>query len=1188
MEAVGTREHPPSRNQSISGIRGVLSSLVVASLLCSCSPGGKPPSTQPPKGVPVTIGSAVQKSIPIQVRAIGTVEAYSTVSVKTMVGGQIMKVGFSEGQDVRKGDLLFEIDPAPYEAALKMAEAARARDIALKENAEKEVRRYASLVEKNLVPRQQYDQFASSAAALEATVQADTAAVENARVQLAYCFIRSPIDGRTGSLLVQQGNVVKANDATLVTINQVIPIRVSFSIPEQYLADVRKYKAAGTLKVEAAPQDGKADPVPGTLSFIGNAVDPATGTIQLKGTFPNTDRRLWPGQFANVVLTLTVRSGAVVVPSEAIQTGQQGQYVFVVRPDLTVEARPVTTGEVFEGGTVIGKGVVAGEKVVTDGQLRLVPGTKVEPKKRGRAGSGHDDEYSGSLHPPSHHDDPGDGRPAAVRHPCVPAPSGERSPQRRFSDDPGHGEPSRRQPRDDGLLRGHPPRAPVHHDRRAGLHGVQQRPRVDADHAHVHPGPEHRRGRPGRPGGHHQGGVPAAEGHADTAVLPEGEPGGPTRPLPRPVLPHPSAVHGGRVRADVHRPAHLDRERGRPGPGLRVAEGRRPRPARSRRPGLAGNRDRRGGAGGRQGNVNLPTGTLYGPFQAFTLETSGQLKDAEAYLPLVVAYRNGAPVRLRDIGSVVDGVENDKVASWYNKTRAIVLAIQKQPGTNTVEVVDAIRLLLPTFRSQMPASIDLAVLYDRSVSIRDSVHDVKFTLFLAICLVVLVIFLFLRNISATVIPSLALPMSIVGTFAVMYLLGYSLDNLSLMALTLSVGFVVDDAIVMLENIVRHMEKGKDPRQAAFDGSREIGFTILSMTLSLAAVFIPVFFMGGVVGRLLHEFAATIIAAILISGVVSLTLTPMLCSRFLRPPSAERHGRLYAASERVFDAMLAGYDWSLTRVLRRPRTTILLSVVLFAATAYLFVYMPKGFLPNEDTGLLFTFTEAAQGISFDSMKEHQIAMADIIGKDPNVESFMSSVGPSGPNVSGNSGRIFIRLKPRAERALSADEVIQEMRPKLAGIPGIRAFMQNLPPIRIGGQLTKSQYQLTLQSPDTGELYRMAPDSRGEAAGPCGTAGRDERPADREPAGQRDDRPGQGAVDGRLGGADRERALQRLWGPADLHHLRAQQYVQGHPGAVPHVPERPDGALPAVRPVLLRDAGAAVRRGHGSRPAWARSS
>jgi HAE1 family hydrophobic/amphiphilic exporter-1 len=474
-----------------------------------------------------------------------------------------------------------------------------------------------------------------------------------------------------------------------------------------------------------------------------------------------------------------------------------------------------------------------------------------------------------------------------------------------------------------------------------------------------------------------------------------------------------------------------------------------------------------------KGNVNLPTGILYGPQQAFTVETSGQLTQAAAYLPLVVAYRGGSPVRLRDIGTVEDGVENDKIASWYKTTRAIVLAIQKQPGTNTVEVVDAIRHLLPTFRAQMPASIDIAILYDRSVSIRESVHDVKITLLLAIVLVVLVIFLFLRNVSATVIPSLALPMSIVGTFAVMYLLGYSLDNLSLMALTLSVGFVVDDAIVMLENIVRHMERGKDPRAASLDGSQEIGFTILSMTLSLAAVFIPIFFMGGVVGRLLHEFAATIIAAILISGVVSLTLTPMLCSRFLRPAAAERHGRLYAASERVFAGMLSAYDWSLRKVLGRPRTTILVSGVVLVATGYLFVAMPKGFLPNEDTGMLFTFTEAAQGISFEGMKQHQQAMAAVVLADNNVESIMSSVGASGPNVAGNSGRIFIRLKPRSERPFSADEIIQKLRPKLAEIPGIRAFIQNLPPIRIGGQLTKSQYQLTLQSPDTEELYRMAP-------------------------------------------------------------------------------------------------------------------
>ena len=362
-------------------LAAILPCLLAAALFHGCSPADRSPSREAPKSVPVTVGSAARRDVPIQVRAIGTVEAYSTVSIKTMLGGQIVKVGFAEGQDVRKGDLLFEIDPAPYEAALKVAEATRARDVALRDNAEREVRRYASLIEQNLVPRQQYDQVVSSAAALEATVRADTAAVENARVQLAYCFIRSPIDGRTGSLLVQQGNIVKANETILVTINQVLPIRVSFSVPEQNLLEIRKYKAAGTLRVTAFPQDGNPSPATGDLSFIGNAVDPTTGTIPLKGTFSNADRRLWPGQFANVVLTLTTRTGAVVVPSQAIQTGQQGQYLFVVKPDLTVEMRPVTAGQTIAGETIVEKGVQAGEQVVTDGHLRLVPGVRVEAKQ---------------------------------------------------------------------------------------------------------------------------------------------------------------------------------------------------------------------------------------------------------------------------------------------------------------------------------------------------------------------------------------------------------------------------------------------------------------------------------------------------------------------------------------------------------------------------------------------------------------------------------------------------------------------------------------------------------------------------------------------------------------------------------------------------------------------------------------
>ncbi|MGH7399699.1 MAG: efflux RND transporter permease subunit, partial [Candidatus Rokuibacteriota bacterium] len=472
-----------------------------------------------------------------------------------------------------------------------------------------------------------------------------------------------------------------------------------------------------------------------------------------------------------------------------------------------------------------------------------------------------------------------------------------------------------------------------------------------------------------------------------------------------------------------------------------------------------------------EGNVNLPTGTLWGPNQAFSVMATGQLTNAAAYRSLIVAYRQGSPVRLEQLGRVIDGVQTDKVASWYNDERAVVLAIQKQPGTNTIEVVDAINRIMPAFRAQLPASVNLNTLYDRSATIRASVHDVQFTLLLAIALVVLVIFLFLRNVSATLIPSLALPMSIVGTFMVMYVLGFSIDNLSLMALTLAVGFIVDDAIVMLENIVRHMEEGKSRMEAALVGAREIGFTIVSMTASLAAVFLPVLFMGGIVGRLLHEFAVVIGAAVIVSGIVSLTLTPMACSRFLRPPR-ESHGRIYAASERVFTGMLKTYERTLQLVLRHPRFTFGVFLATVVLTGYLFVIIPKGFIPNEDTGQVFAFTEASQDISFDAMMEHQVAAANIVQQQPYVVSFFSGIGASGSSVVMNTGRIFMRLKPRDERP-SAEEIVQDLRKKLSGIPGINVYPQVLPTIRIGGNLTKGQYQYTLQDADLQSLYHWSP-------------------------------------------------------------------------------------------------------------------
>ena len=472
-------------------------------------------------------------------------------------------------------------------------------------------------------------------------------------------------------------------------------------------------------------------------------------------------------------------------------------------------------------------------------------------------------------------------------------------------------------------------------------------------------------------------------------------------------------------------------------------------------------------------NVNLPTGTLLGKHQAFTVLATGQLQKAADYRPLIVAYRNGNPVRLEQLGRVLDSVQNDRVASWFGDTRAIVLAIQRQPGANTVEVVDLIKQLLPQFRAALPASVDVGVLYDRSESIRQSVNDVEFTLLLTVCLVVLVIFLFLRNLSATLIPSLALPMSIIGTFAVMYLLNFSLDNLSLMALTLCVGFVVDDAIVMLENIVRHMENGEPPMQAALSGSREIGFTIISMTLSLAAVFIPVLFMSGMMGRLLHEFAVTIATAVLVSGFVSLTLTPMLCSRFIRSAHSRKHGPVYAAFERFFDGLHRAYDRTLQWVMSRRRITLAVSLAVLVATGWLFYKIPKGFFPTEDTGQIRGSTEAAQDISFEAMREHQLALAKIVAADTNVANFMSAIGAGGPSSTANNGRLFMRLKPRSERRLSADAVIEELRGKLSAVPGIKVYLVNPPVIPIGGMQTKSLYQFSLQDTDVKELYQWAP-------------------------------------------------------------------------------------------------------------------
>ena len=472
-------------------------------------------------------------------------------------------------------------------------------------------------------------------------------------------------------------------------------------------------------------------------------------------------------------------------------------------------------------------------------------------------------------------------------------------------------------------------------------------------------------------------------------------------------------------------------------------------------------------------NSNTPVGTITGDRQNVTLTATAAMSRASEYRDVVIAYRNGAPVKLSDVARVIDSVENDKIASYFNNERAIVLAIQRQPSANTVAVVDAVRESLPSYRAQVPSAIRMEVLMDRSISIRESVADVQRTLAIAISLVILVIFLFLRKLPATIIPGLAVPVSLIGTFAAMYAFGFSINNMTMLALTLSVGFVVDDAIVMLENIVRHIEAGMRPFEAALKGAREIGFTIISITLSLIAVFIPVLLMGGLVGRVFREFAVTISVAILISGFVSLTLTPMLCARLLR---SERNDTkqilLLRIFERGFNTMLGGYEWTLDRVLRHKLAMLVVTIATMAGTVWLYVVIPKGFFPTEDTGFIAATVEGPADISFKAMTDRQREIAEIVRADPAVIYVNSTVGSGGPNATTNNGRMFIALKPKNKREPSTS-VIQRLRQKTASVIGMAVYFQNVQNLNITGRMTKGEYQYTLRSSDTDALYRIAP-------------------------------------------------------------------------------------------------------------------
>ncbi|PYM14416.1 MAG: acriflavine resistance protein B [Candidatus Rokuibacteriota bacterium] len=474
-----------------------------------------------------------------------------------------------------------------------------------------------------------------------------------------------------------------------------------------------------------------------------------------------------------------------------------------------------------------------------------------------------------------------------------------------------------------------------------------------------------------------------------------------------------------------------------------------------------------------QANVDQAKGNLEGPRQAFTIGANDQLLAAPEYRSVVLAYRNGAAVRLADVADVIDGVENVKQAAWMNGKPAVIVNIQRQPGANIIAVVDRIKRLLPQLRGSLPSSIEITTLTDRTTTIRASVADVQFTLVLTIALVVLVMFLFLRTLSATIIPSVAVPISIVGTFGIMYLLGYSLDNLSLMALTISTGFVVDDAIVMIENIARYIEQGDSPLQAALKGSEQIGFTIVSLTVSLIAVLIPLLFMGDIVGRLFREFAITLSVTILVSAVVSLTLTPMMCARILRPLHESSQGWFYRATERMFDAVIARYGTTLRWVLRHQFGTLVVTIATLVLTIVLYVVVPKGFFPIQDTGIILGISEAPPTVSFSAMEERQQQLARIILDDPDVASLSSFIGVDGTNLTQNSGRIQMNLKPRDDRAADASEIIRRLQPKLEAVDGITLYMQPVQDLTVENRLTRTQYQYSLEDADARELAEWTP-------------------------------------------------------------------------------------------------------------------
>lgn len=974
---------------------------------------------------PVQAATATTQAVPRYLSGLGTVTAANTVTVRSRVDGQLIALHFQEGQQVNAGDLLAQIDPSQFKVALAQAQGQLAKDNATLANARRDLARYQQLAKTNLVSRQELDAQQALVNETQGTIKADEANVASAQLQLDWSRITAPVSGRVGLKQVDVGNQISSSDtAGIVVITQTHPIDLIFTLPESDIATVVQAQKAGkTLVVEAWDRTNSHKLSEGVLLSLDNQIDPTTGTIKIKARFTNQDDTLFPNQFVNARMLVDTEQNAVVVPAAAVQMGNEGHFVWVLNDENNVSKKRVKIGIQDNRNVVISAGLSAGDRVVTDGIDRLTEGAKVEVVEPQTTVA---DEKSPSRH---------EGQKGARLMQVLP-PGSTGGPSRLF------------------ILRPVATTLLMAAILLAGIIGyrflpVAALPEVDYPTIQVvtlYPGaspdvmtsavtaPLERQF--GQMSGLKQMSSQSSGGasvvtlqfqltlpldvaeqevqaaiNAATNLLPSDLPNPPiyskVNPADPPIMTlavTSNAMPMTQVE-DMVETRVAQKISQVSGVGLvTLAGGQRPAVRVKLNAqavaalGLTSETVRTAITGA---NVNSAKGSLDGPERAVTLSANDQMQSADEYRRLIIAYQNGAPVRLGDVATVEQGAENSWLGAWANQAPAIVMNVQRQPGANIIATADSIRQMLPQLTESLPKSVKVTVLSDRTTNIRASVRDTQFELMLAIALVVMIIYLFLRNIPATIIPGVAVPLSLIGTFAVMVFLDFSINNLTLMALTIATGFVVDDAIVVIENISRYIEKGEKPLAAALKGAGEIGFTIISLTFSLIAVLIPLLFMGDIVGRLFREFAVTLAVAILISAVVSLTLTPMMCARMLSQQSLRKQNRFSRACERMFDRVIASYGRGLAKVLNHPWLTLSVAFATLLLSVMLWIVIPKGFFPVQDNGIIQGTLQAPQSSSYASMAQRQRQVAERILQDPAVQSLTTFVGVDGANPTLNS-------------------------------------------------------------------------------------------------------------------------------------------------------------------------------------------